>query len=169
MRSQPDILTAFNDPYVENSHHVHRRGSRPSASHAGRTMSAFDQAGFDARSGDEKAMSCSKYRHPCWTALSILIVVTASSLHVRADTRAQSECLGAAIKQYKMQSIEFSKDHEQRSSLETIEDVVVRRRLEEAYCTRLVECIEPSPALRGPRFSLCLDLEAEERLRHVTK
>ncbi|MGY3341991.1 hypothetical protein ACVWZ4_004370 [Bradyrhizobium sp. USDA 4472] len=113
-------------------------------------------------------MFSSESRWSCWIAFSSLIALSASSLQASADMAAE-ECLTAANKQYKMQSIELSKKLKKRSPSETIEDVLVRRRLEEAYCTRFVECIEPSPEWSGPRFSRCLDLEAEERLRHVTK
>jgi len=126
-------------------------------------------SGLGARSGDEKAMSSSQSRRSYWTVLSILIAVAANSLQASADTAAESECLAAANKQYRMQSIQLLKNIKQRPPLETVEDVLVRRRLEEAYCTRFVQCIEPSPEWAGPRFSRCLDLEAEERLRHVTK
>jgi hypothetical protein len=129
---------------------------------------AFDQVALALDPVTSQAMSSSRsFGH--MIAFSTLIALIATSLQASADTVAESECLAAANKQYKMQSVELSKTLGQRPSLETIEDILVRRRLEEAYCSRFVKCIEPSRARSGPRFSRCLDLEAEERLRHVTK
>lgn len=82
----------------------------------------------------------------------------------------RSACIAAALEQLAVQISELRKRvHQKEPPVFRLEDVLARRRLEEDYCTRFVQCLELAPERQGSPFSRCLDGEAEERLRHETK
>lgn len=94
----------------------------------------------------------------------ILLLLTAAQASAEEMSKDQTDCAAKALSDYVAQGLALSNAVFQRKRpVDTVADVLARRRLEESYCARFVRCIGTSEQIEGVQFSKCLDLEAEER------
>lgn len=90
-------------------------------------------------------------------------VLAASKVETKED-KAQTACATQALQDYAAQKVAlYTKISAQALPLPSVEDILARRRLEESYCAREIQCFVTPTETRGVMFSNCLDAEHDER------
>lgn len=104
------------------------------------------------------------------SAIAVIGTIILSPVLADEVGRARLDCAAAAIKQFNVDIADLrARIRDYPLPQGSFEPVLLRRRIEEKYCARLTQCAKVSPQLRGQTFSQCLDMEADERLRHLTR
>jgi len=95
-------------------------------------------------------------------AIAALAAMSSSAVAKTPTNKAQTDCVVAAHLKYSETSIAL---YQRQGMAPTIDDVIAKRRLMEAYCIQYVRCVNAPELMLGIEFSGCLDDEDADRLK----
>jgi len=95
-----------------------------------------------------------------------LAAMSSSAVAKTPTDKAKTDCVAAAHLKYSETSVAL---YNRQGMAPTIDDIVAKRRLLEAYCVQYVRCVNPPELMMGIEFSGCLDDEDADRLKEVKR
>jgi hypothetical protein len=94
--------------------------------------------------------------------IAALTAISSSAVAKNALDKAQIDCVVNARLKYSETSVAL---YQRQGMAPTVDDIVAKRRLLEAYCVQYVRCINAPELMMGIEFSRCVDDEDEDRLK----
>ena len=98
-----------------------------------------------------------------WPIFGLAAILNlASAVAEETSPKVSADCVRKARQEYSAQDGERLNRFFQRAfPVETMENVIARRRLEENYCNRYVQCVGISDEMKGMDFSDCIEEESK--------
>jgi len=95
-----------------------------------------------------------------------LAAMSSSAVAKTPTDKAKTDCVAAAHLKYSETSVAL---YNRQGMAPTIDDIVAKRRLLEAYCVQYVRCVNPPELMMGIEFSGCLDFTWKRAMREIGK